>query len=118
MSKINNTITNPGDIIIGLLIYNYSKQSFLRHVKCKNEDGVAKTMTGERIYETIVKLLAEGALYVEMLDNDNLTIVPETDAKKRTKCQRFVDIFSGKYNELATIQREMDKFEEARNEQN
>ena len=117
MSKVNNTIRNPGDIVIGLLIYNYSKQSYLRHVKYKNEDGVVKEMTGERVYETIVKLLAEGALYVEMLDNDNLAIVPETDAKKRTKCQRFVDIFSGKYDELAAIQREVEKFKEACDEQ-
>lgn len=111
MSKINNTITNRGDLIIGLLIYCYSQQSYLRHIKYKDEDGVQKEMTDERVYETIVSLLSKGALYIEMLDDDKLTILPETDKTKYTNIPRFTKIFSGKYKELAAIQHEIDKRE-------
>ena len=111
MSKINNTITNRGDLIIGLLIYGYSQQSYLRHVKYKDEDGVQKEMTGERVYETIVSLLSKGALYIEMLDDDKLTITPETDKSKYASIPQFTETFSGKYKELAAIQHEIDKRE-------
>ena len=111
MSKINNTITNPQDIIVGLLIYGYSRQSYLRHVKYKDEDGVQKEMTGERVYETVVSLLSKGALYIEMLDDDKLTILPETDKTKYASIPQFTEVFSGKYKELAAIQHEIDKRE-------
>jgi hypothetical protein len=46
-----------------------------------------------------------------MLDDNHLTITPETDKTKYASIPRFTEVFSGKYKELAAIQNEIDKME-------
>lgn len=116
MSKINNTLTNPADLIVGLLLYGYSQQSFLKHVKYKDEDGEQKEMTDKEAYETIVKMVEKGILYVKMLDNDNITLEPELDEKKIRKAPEMAK-FHGKFEELKAIQEEVDKLRKEKHEQ-
>lgn len=110
MRVINNTLKNQRDIIIGLLIYNYAQQSYLKDVKMEDKNGKIKKLSDEEIYESVVGLLSKGALYVRLLEDGCLTIEPITDAEKWEPVKRFEEVFKGKFKELQQIQNEIDKY--------
>lgn len=113
MKKVNTTLKTIDDIILGCAIYDFSRQNFLKKVKTKPEgEDKPRFLTEEEIFETMVSLLAEGRLYFYENDNRLLTIEPLTDGEEPVPMPIFKKLFSGKYEELKTIQEDIDEYKE------
>lgn len=113
MKKVNTTLSNIDDIILGCAIYDFSRQNFLKKVKTKPEgEDKPRFLTEEEIFETMVSLLAKGYLYFYEKDDRFLTIEPIADGEEPVPMPIFEELFSGKYEEMKTIQEDIDEYKE------
>lgn len=95
-----SNIKTQQEILLGLMILEFAQHDFMQGLEGMSE---------EKMYYTLVKLLACGALRVIVLDEGKWELRPIEDRSKWVEKPKFLETFKDSYKEVSDILKTMKK---------
>lgn len=95
-----SNIKTQQEILLGLMILEFAQHDFMQGLEGMSE---------EKMYYTLVKLLAYGALRVIVLDDGRWELRPIEDRSKWVEKPKFLETFKDSYKEVSDVLKAMKK---------
>lgn len=95
-----SNIKTQQEILLGLMILEFAQHDFMQGLEGMSE---------EKMYYTLVKLLACGALRVIVLDDGRWELRPIEDRNKWVEKPKFLETFKDSYKEVSDVLKAMKK---------